>query len=212
MIVVLSGEGPTDLGQCGNAQNICQDGDFQIGPMTALLDQMLAPRLGYSPRTTQGGYLFVSEGALVVQERARKNERRKVSLVGKKRAQETGYFYINAWMLADIALEIETERGDKVVAFCFEIVMGHELAMLSYGHPSGIPCLVGLAGENFQGECLCFLNQNLRLGCFVLSNQQLIIAQVSKIFPVMMLHLTRLSRNWMLLSAHINLGMSCVCG
>lgn len=119
MIVVLSGEGPTDLGQCGNAQNICQDGDFQIGPMTALLDQMLAPRLGYSPRTTQGGYIFVSEGALVVQERARKNERRKVSLVGKKRAQETGYFYINAWMLGDIALQIERAHETKSIAVLF---------------------------------------------------------------------------------------------
>jgi len=54
MIVILSGEGPTDLGQCNNAQSICSDEQFQVGPMAVLLDQMLQPRLYYSPRTIPG--------------------------------------------------------------------------------------------------------------------------------------------------------------
>lgn len=119
MIVVLSGEGSTDLGQCGNAQNICEDTDFQMGPMTVLLDQLLATRLDYSHRSIQGGYQYVGEAGLKIREKLRKNDSRKVSLVGKKRDQETGYFYINAWMLAEIAKDIENERNDKVIAVLF---------------------------------------------------------------------------------------------
>lgn len=119
MIVVLSGEGPTDLGQCVNAQYNCQDGDFQIGPMAVLLDQMLESRLTYSFQSIPGGYQYVSEGALVERAQARKMNGSKVSLVGKKRAQETGYFHINAWIFADIAMEVEKENEDKVIAVLF---------------------------------------------------------------------------------------------
>ncbi len=119
MIVVLSGEGPTDLGQCNNAQGNCSDGDLQIGPMTVLLDQMLESRLDYSLCSIPGGYQYVGKAALEEREEARKKEHRSFSFVGKKRAQETGYFYINAWMLADIALQIESEREDQVLAVLF---------------------------------------------------------------------------------------------
>lgn len=119
MIVLLSGEGPTDFGQCNNAQCSCADEDFQVGPMTVLLDQMLESRLRYSQRSIPGGYHYVGEAGLKLRELARKNDSRKVSLVGKKRDQETGYFYINAWMLADIALQIESEREDQVLAVLF---------------------------------------------------------------------------------------------
>ncbi len=119
MIVILSGEGPTDLGQCNNAQSICSDEQFQVGPMAVLVDQMLQPRLYYSPRTIPGVFQYVSELALKHRESIRKDESRKVSLVGKKRDQETGYFYINAWMLGDIALERETTCKDKAIAILF---------------------------------------------------------------------------------------------
>lgn len=119
MIVILSGEGPTDLGQCNNAQSICSDEQFQVGPMAVLVDQMLQQLLNYSPRTIPGVFQYVSELALKDRESIRKNESRKVSLVGKKRDQETGYFYINAWMLGDIALERETTCKDKAIAILF---------------------------------------------------------------------------------------------
>jgi hypothetical protein len=36
MIVVLSGEGPSDLGACNNAQGMCRKPEFVHGPMTVL--------------------------------------------------------------------------------------------------------------------------------------------------------------------------------
>jgi hypothetical protein len=86
--------------------------------MTMLLDQMFNSRLGYSLRTVPSAYKYVSEAALAERARIRKKQGG-VSLVGKKRALETGYFYINAWMLADIAIEIEKASNDKAIAVLF---------------------------------------------------------------------------------------------
>lgn len=118
MIVVLSGEGPTDLGQCSNAQSICEAGDFQIGPMTVLLDKMLEPHLKYSLQTTPGAYLFVSKVALAEYAKSLKRGRC-VSLVGKKQGKETAYYFTSAWLFAGIAKKIESERQDTSVAVLF---------------------------------------------------------------------------------------------
>lgn len=125
MIVILSGEGPTDLGQCNNAQGTCSDEQFQFGPMAVLVDQMLQPRLNYSPKTIPGAFQYVSE--LALKDRRKSTQSSKVSLVGKKRDQEIGYFYINAWMLGDIALERESTCKDKAIAILFRDCDGTRL-------------------------------------------------------------------------------------
>lgn len=120
MIFVLSGEdGDTDLGKCLNSQGQCEGDDFKIGPMTVLLDQMLELRLGYSVRSIPIGYHYVSKIHLVEKMSERKNNTRNISFVGKKRDQETGYFYTNAWMLAEIAQALEESRQDQAVAVLF---------------------------------------------------------------------------------------------
>lgn len=150
MIVVLSGEGPTDLGLCGNTQHFCGDQDFQMGPMTVLLDQMLEARLNYSLCTIPGGYLYVSEGALSDRVRVRKRERRTVSLVGKKRGLETGYFHINAWMLADIALQIEKDRDDRVVAVLFRDCDGTRTSRVGLWQSKWKSMVDGFGRANFS--------------------------------------------------------------
>jgi len=49
----------------------------------------------------------------------RKRQKRNTFLVGKKHGEETGYFYINAWMLGEIAQEHEAEANDMAVAVLF---------------------------------------------------------------------------------------------
>lgn len=114
MIVVLSGEGPTDLGQCSNAQHLCAGDDFQIGPMTFMLNQMLESRGQIS-----SGCQYISKGGLAKRATDRKSNGGRYSFVGKKRGQEAGYFYINAWMLAEFSLELEKQLQDKVIAVLF---------------------------------------------------------------------------------------------
>ena len=49
MKLLLSGEGPTDIGTRS------QDNTFLHGPMTCFIDILATPVLGYSPRDIEGG-------------------------------------------------------------------------------------------------------------------------------------------------------------
>lgn len=114
MIVILSGEGKSDFGQCNNAQGICSGDDYQLGVMAVLVEQMLEQRLGYSLRTIPDALLFISESALASLGKQRKGKQ--ISLTSKTRGHETGYFYINAWMLGQFAIET---NQDNVIAILF---------------------------------------------------------------------------------------------
>ena len=62
MIVVLSGEGPSDFGCCTNGQGECQIPDFRYGPMTYFIDKEIEPLIGYSLLDlTPDRYIFVGK-------------------------------------------------------------------------------------------------------------------------------------------------------
>lgn len=120
MIVVLSGEGRSDLGACRNAQGHCSGDTFAPGPMTVLVDQEIASHLHYSPlECAPATYLYVSETWLSERARERKQHSRKISLTGQKRGQETGYYHINAWMLGEAAKDFEQQHKDIAIAVLF---------------------------------------------------------------------------------------------
>ncbi|UVL12217.1 MULTISPECIES: hypothetical protein [Pseudomonas] len=119
MIVLLSGEGPTDLGCCNIAAESCSDENFSVGPMTILIDNLIEQSLNYRPlEVAPNTYRYYSERALANRARARRRNR-PLMLSGKKHAQETGYFHINAWMLGEIAVELELAEEDKSIAVLF---------------------------------------------------------------------------------------------
>lgn len=119
MIVVLSGEGATDLGACSNARGVCSGEDFSLGPMCVLLDQLLQEPLGYSLReATPDAFHFISETALVERARLRKANRREFLAPGAKRQRETAYFAANAWSLGAAAKELEL-NGEIAIAVLF---------------------------------------------------------------------------------------------
>lgn len=120
MIVVLSGEGRSDLGACRNAQGHCSGDTFAPGPMTVLVDQEIACHLHYSPLAcAPETYHYASKTWLSEQARARKQNSRKISLTGKKHGQETGYYHINAWMLGEAAKDFEQLHKDIAIAVLF---------------------------------------------------------------------------------------------
>lgn len=115
MILILSGEGPSDLGACRNAQGVCQLDDYRPGPMAILVDELIAQKLQYSLlASTPTAVWYVSEKCLA--ERAKARSRRRMTLPGSK---ETAYFYLNAQMLAEFAKEKEVESQDTAVAVLF---------------------------------------------------------------------------------------------
>jgi hypothetical protein len=95
MLLVLSGEGPTDLGGYGE----------EIGPLAKLVDRWIAQRLGYS-LVDCDFYCFFSKKQL--SDRAKTIKPR--SMKGKKQASETRYFYKNARALALLARELDSEE------------------------------------------------------------------------------------------------------
>ncbi|MBI3229450.1 MAG: hypothetical protein HYZ45_04465 [Burkholderiales bacterium] len=113
MILILSGEGPCDLGACCNAQGVCQLEDYRPGPMAILVDELISQKLAYSIfETTPSAVWYVSEKELA--QRAKAKSPRKMTLRGAKGPEvETGYFYLNALMLAQFAKEKEDECGDR---------------------------------------------------------------------------------------------------
>ncbi len=121
MIIVLSGEGPTDLGSCTFGLGQCRIPEFELGPMTLLADLIITEEMGYSLlESTPQNYFYISEKRLEELEEERKRGRRHVLLPGKKTDQETGYFYINAWVLGEAALQLGRDKNDNdLIALLF---------------------------------------------------------------------------------------------
>lgn len=101
MFLLLSGEGPTDIGVQ----------DDQLGPMTKLVDNWIVRRSQYSLIDTKQ-YIIVAEQQLVKTAKSI----RPLSRRGKRQRRETRYFYNNARALAILAREQSQsyDRGDVI--------------------------------------------------------------------------------------------------
>ena len=117
MIFVLSGEGHTDLGSCNNAQGRCSGDDFDIGPMTVLIEQLIESRVGFRLRDLPDQIHYLSETALC--EKAKALPVRLQPTRSKKKQVEMGYFYTNALVLGEFAKSLEAETDDAAIAVLF---------------------------------------------------------------------------------------------
>ncbi len=97
MFLILSGEGDSDIGI----------EDKSIGPMTKLIDNWIARRIGYS--LIEGGQYAIFPEAQVVEKA--KSEIQSFSRIGKKNGKETRFFRNNARGLAILAREKAQEIG-----------------------------------------------------------------------------------------------------
>lgn len=150
MIVVLSGEGPTDLGCCNTGTGVCSSPNFIPGPMTVLVDNLIDQKQGYSPLAVAPTiYRYYSKQVLVARAKARKGNR-PVMLTGRKHAQETGYFYVNAWMLGEIALELEGEEEDESVAVLFRDTDGTNSSRLDLWQAKHTSVESGFKRANYE--------------------------------------------------------------
>ncbi len=181
MYFLFSGEGATDLGLCADGAAACEGNDYQHGPMTVIVDQIVQSRHHYSP-LEMGCCGFVSRGTLVDRASELKAAKRVTRLPGKKRKTETRYFYNNARILARIAKEREGERKDDVVAVLFRdadtATAGRgpwrekRQSMLdgftAEGFARGVPMIPKPTSEAWL---LCALRENPYQGCAALENR-----------------------------------------
>ena len=117
MYLLLSGEGPSDIGVC-RSSDVCGGADFQQGPMAIIVDQLIELNQGFE-MSHLGCELvsYVSESYLA--ENKQPPQRKAMSLKGKKKPAETKYFFENARALASIARNKATEVDDNVIAVLF---------------------------------------------------------------------------------------------
>jgi hypothetical protein len=119
MYILFSGEGPTDLGVAvGDNTEVYEGDQFKCGPLAIMVDQMVAARFKYSLIDAWCcGYIKKQQ----LKERVAgfRSSKKAAQLWGKKRPQETIYFYRNARALALYAKDKQKERNEKVVAILF---------------------------------------------------------------------------------------------
>lgn len=120
MLLLLSGEGPSDLGRCAMPVGQCDGDAFEAGPMAVLVDQIVQEVLRYSVlRDVPASLRYLSKQCLGAVISAQRQNKRMVALTGKKRAEETGYFMRMAWAFGTLAQQIEAGEGDCAVAVLF---------------------------------------------------------------------------------------------
>jgi len=134
MLVILSGEGSSDLGSCQNGQGECGVPHFKHGPMALLVDKEIEKNHNYSLLDTcPDNYLFIAKAKLV--ELVSFKSTRSVAFRGKKQPHtERGFFFDNAWMLGLRALEYAKERQDDVIAILFRDCDGNNQRDLELWH------------------------------------------------------------------------------
>lgn len=118
MLILLSGEGPSDIGVCSDGNQSCELPIFAPGPMAVIVDQIVEKKQRCSPLDS-GVCRFVSKHALSERAAELKDAKKSLGLPGKKRGKETRYFFNNARVLARMALEIEQSVRDEVVGVLF---------------------------------------------------------------------------------------------
>lgn len=120
MYLLLSGEGPSDIGSTlADTGGISGVEHFQPGPMAWFIDQWVENCQGFEFSHINFGQIgFVSEKALN-QHCKQTSGGRNIRLPRKGKDLETGYFFRNARGLGELAQKLAGELPDSVVAVLF---------------------------------------------------------------------------------------------
>lgn len=118
MLLLLSGEGPSDIGQAQRVKACCETAEFDHGPLCIMIDKLAEAFHGlqYSLLSSQQIF-FTAKQQLADTAKADKPGR--MRLPGKKHGKETAYYYKNALALAKLAQALAAEQQQKVVAVLF---------------------------------------------------------------------------------------------
>jgi hypothetical protein len=118
MLLLVSGEGPGDIGVSSLSQSECDTAGFNAGPLTLMIDQFLQeqPKLQYSLLAAQSVY-FVAKHYLA--DDIKPSSPKLMKITGKKTSKETGYFYRNARAFARYAQTLSARLQRPVIAVLF---------------------------------------------------------------------------------------------
>lgn len=147
MILLVSGEGPSDIGSCrADVGWTCEGTAFQPGPMAWFVDKLVESHWGYSPLAASS-CVFISEHALAHHCREQKMG---TTLPGKKKAIETAYFFKNARGLARLAKARASRDKCPVAAILFRDCDGTRSSQKSLWADKVNSMEAGFEAENFR--------------------------------------------------------------
>lgn len=119
MYLLLSGEGPSDIGCCNPALDSCDANNFKAGPMAYFVDKLIEEFQGYEmSHIATERVSFVSESYLSTHKQ-RPASRKSMFIRGKNNPPETHYYFKNARALAVAAKQKSIEINDNVIAVLF---------------------------------------------------------------------------------------------
>ena len=148
MYLLLSGEGPSDIGVCRSSA-VCDRADFQEGPMAIIVDQLIELNQGFEMSHLVCELVsYVSESYLA--ENKQPPQRKAMSLRGKKKPAETKYFFENARALASIARNKATEVDDNVIAVLFRDADGTSSAGRGNWNDKRNSIIAGFRAEDYD--------------------------------------------------------------
>ncbi|BBP75862.1 hypothetical protein PHLH7_19660 [Pseudomonas sp. Ost2] len=113
MLLLVSGEGPSDIGHLSYGE---EGVEFSPGPICWILDLLIESLINYSLIDYQF-VQFVHKTKLLTVEP--KHHGRQFCAPGKRKPRETGYYYENARRLALMAMTVARETNDVVVPVLF---------------------------------------------------------------------------------------------
>lgn len=122
MILLLSGEGPTDLGCCNLAISQCsndESGNFISGVLTYIIDDIFNSKMSYSIRETLNSVHFIHKSHLCEKIKDLSGGKKLTNMRGAKKAPETNFYFNNAKSLGIIALELQEKEKCPVIAILF---------------------------------------------------------------------------------------------
>jgi hypothetical protein len=117
MWFLLSGEGPTDLGQAANQRSYAGTHELVAGPLAKLAATLAEPRLGYDFVASQQ-VSYVQKAELDAWSKSTR-PRGATLLPGAKAPKGSAHFRTNTWALGAIARAVEAELGASAVAIFF---------------------------------------------------------------------------------------------
>jgi hypothetical protein len=115
MILLVSGEGISDIGATASSEVPASSANVKWGAMGRIIDRIMENEWGFSPIDT-GAMLFLSESELG---RLTKEIRGGLALPDRERGQETAYFFKNARAIARLARKVQQSEGSTVGAVLF---------------------------------------------------------------------------------------------
>lgn len=149
MYLLLSGEGPGDIGVCYPASESCDCASFREGPMTLMIDQLIEQSQGYEMSHLDiDRVTYVSKPYLAGYKPPA--QKKSMSLKGKKKPAETRYYFENARVLACTAKAKSEEVNDRVIAVLFRDSDGTASAGRGDWEDKRNSMINGFNAENFD--------------------------------------------------------------